>query len=49
MFDYVLLRHKLGECIDVLFDDDCNIDEDKKDELNNEIQNIIDKLGGEIY
>ena len=44
---YSLLIYKLNECIEVLYEDGCRISEERKDELNDEIQNIIDKLGGE--
>lgn len=33
---------KLGECIEMLFEMD--ISEEKRDELNNDIQNVIDRL-----
>lgn len=39
---YYFFTKKLSECVEMLFDMD--ISEEKRDELNDEIQNVIDKL-----
>ena len=41
-FVYYYFSKKLSECVEMLFEMD--ISEEKRDELNNEIQNVIDKL-----
>lgn len=41
-FVYYYFCKKLSECVEMLFEMD--ISEEKRDELNNEIQNVIDKL-----
>ena len=33
---------KLNDCIDML--DECDVDDEIKDEMNNEFQNLIDKI-----
>lgn len=44
MSEYSLLIYKLNECLEVLLEDGCRISEERKDELNDEISNIIDKI-----
>ena len=41
-FVYYYFCKKLSECVEMLFEMD--ISEEKRDELNDEIQNIVDKL-----
>lgn len=41
-FVYYYFCKKLSECVEMLFEMD--ISKEKRDELNNEIQNVIDKL-----
>ena len=41
-FVYYYFSKKLSECVEMLFEMD--ISKEKRDELNNEIQNVIDKL-----
>lgn len=41
-----LIIEKLNDCIDLL--DEYDVDDEIKDEMNNEFQNLIDKIKGSV-